>query len=114
MRKPKFLDPVLLNATLAYDPASGQFSRKSDGRLLTARYPGEYRSVPYNGKPARASRAAWVMMTGQQPDVMDHINGIKHDDRWSNLRSVTVSENNRNRTSHRIKNGTYVSLEDCS
>jgi hypothetical protein len=114
MHKPKFLDPETLDATLTYDPSNGQFSRKSDGRLFTSRYINEYRQVSYKGGSARAGRAAWVMMTGQQPDIIDHINGMKHDDRWCNLRSVSIAENNRNRVSHRIKNGTYVSLEDCS
>lgn len=119
MRKTNYIDPEQLRAQVHYDPLTGNFSRKLPGRrnnaghVYTTRYPGEYRHVPLNGKSIRSGRAAWVWMTGEQPDIIDHINGIKHDDRWCNLRNVTESENQRNRVSHRKKNGTFVELEDC-
>ncbi len=46
-------------------------------------------------------RAAWLYVYGSWPaGVIDHINGVKHDNRIANLRDVTRSENQHNRRSH--------------
>ena len=45
-----------------------------------------------------SSRLAWFYMTGEWPkDQIDHINRIKDDDRWENLREATQSQNSYNR-----------------
>ena len=116
--KPKYLDPKILRATLAYDPITGHISslkanqRNPAGYIYKVEAAGNYLSVPYGKSSARAGRVAWVLMTGKQPEIIDHINGIKHDNSWSNLRNVSVAGNCSNRESARIKNGTYVPLED--
>lgn len=42
-------------------------------------------------------RVVWKMMTGQEPEHLDHINGDGCDNRMENLRPATHAENNRNR-----------------
>lgn len=45
-----------------------------------------------------SSRLAWFYVTGEWPnDQIDHINRIKDDDRWENLREATQSQNSFNR-----------------
>lgn len=45
-----------------------------------------------------SSRLAWLYMTGSWPkDQIDHINRIKDDDRWENLREANQSQNSYNR-----------------
>jgi HNH endonuclease len=46
----------------------------------------------------------WCMVTGDWPDTIDHINHVRNDNRWVNLRSVPTLENRRNMT--RLKNNT--------
>lgn len=107
MRKKTYIDPVLLKKHLRYDPDSGQFSlriatkRCAVGHVFGAKYPDSYVSVTVAGALYRANRAAWVYMTGKQPDVVDHINGIRHDNRWANLRDGSASDNARNQPMHR-------------
>lgn len=42
-------------------------------------------------------RLIWLWMTGEHPKhEIDHINGVRTDNRWLNLRQVTSFENSRN------------------
>lgn len=53
-----------------------------------------------------AHRAAFALMTGRWPEQIDHINGDTTDNRWVNLREVSVVENARNAArSKRNKSG---------
>ena len=49
------------------------------------------------GKMYRAHRLAFLYMTGEIPQIIDHINLDKHDNKWGNLRAATVSLNGANR-----------------
>lgn len=53
-----------------------------------------YRDIGLRGKKYKAQRLAWFYMTGKWPtgDV-DHINRIRTDNRWANLRSTTRAQN---------------------
>lgn len=56
-----------------------------------------YRHITCNGRRYRAHRIAWLIMTGNWPkNQVDHINGIRDDNRWCNLREATQSQNSMN------------------
>ena len=77
---------------LQYDPILGEIS-KGERRVGTLRKDG-YRSVTASGKVILEHRLAWFLMCGEWPDSqIDHINGIRDDNRWANLRKVTPQQN---------------------
>lgn len=44
----------------------------------------------------KAHRVMWIMETNTVPDIIDHIDGIKCNNVFDNLRNVSISENNKN------------------
>lgn len=56
-----------------------------------------YIHIGLYGKSYTAHRLAWFYMTGKWPEeFIDHINRIRNDNRWCNLREVNHSNNMRN------------------
>jgi len=52
-----------------------------------------------SGHKYRAHRVIWAMVTGSWPaDQIDHINHVRSDNRWQNLREANNQINQRNRT----------------
>lgn len=50
------------------------------------------------GKGWKAHRAAWLWMTGELPDEIDHVDGVRTNNAFSNLRNVSKTGNQRNRS----------------
>ena len=57
----------------------------------------QYRRVIVDGKYYLLHRILWAMANGEQPEIMDHIDGNKHHNALTNLRSVTWGVNTQNR-----------------
>lgn len=116
-RKPNktHLSAEFVRSVLTYDPETGFFRwrRRSDRpKRWNTRYAGSvagqmssgYRCIQLESTCGayRACRLAWLYMTGEWPaDQIDHINGVRWDDRWENLRAADNSQNNANRGAQR-------------
>ncbi|SRR6266446_2339189 len=90
----KILTQERLKELLHYDPETGVFSwilkRPAYGGNKKRGH--EYVLInDVDGRDYRAARLAHLYMTGEWPKhKMDHINRIKDDNRWENLRDVTL------------------------
>ena len=101
---------------LHYNPETGIFARKvikasrfakSQGESIGSLNDSGYVVISVNSKPQRAHRLAWLYMTGDWPiGEIDHINGIRIDNRWSNLRDVETRVNAQNKRSAMSHNKT--------
>lgn len=61
-----------------------------------------YRSGKILGRMYRAHRIVFLIQTGKwPPEQLDHVNGIRTDNRFSNLSAVSNAENGRNRKRQR-------------
>jgi hypothetical protein len=60
-----------------------------------------YKKIAIEGEPYMGHRLAWLYVHGEWPDVVDHINGVRDDNRITNLRNVSYRENSQNREIHR-------------
>lgn len=92
-----------LRELLNYDPVTGVFTHRKGNRIgeagrvaghIKKSKGGGYTIIVLDGECFRAARLAWVYMTGEWPDYdVDHKNLCRSDDRWSNLRLATRSQN---------------------
>jgi len=93
---------------LRYQPEDGLFfwtenaSKAVKNKLAGTIHPAGYIIIGYKGKYYKAHRLAWLYVYGKFPDNMiDHINGIRSDNRIENLRDVdnTINQHNQ-KTAH--------------
>lgn len=127
--KPTHTDGMIsreyLQQLYQYDPKTGIWSRaRNYGRWKKCAAVGTVTRYGYvylkiDGHGFMAHRLAWLYMTGNWPNGdIDHINGDRADNRWSNLREATRKQNAANskkRKSHGIKgvhliSGKWVAL----
>ena len=107
------LTQEILKSLIKYIPETGEFFwRVRKGGMMPNSRCGAIKGSGYlyihiDGKSYVASRLAHLYMVGTFPDSNDHINHIKDDDRWENLRNVPFKDNLKNKSlDKRNKSGT--------
>ena len=129
-------DPELLRKLLSYDPLTGHLywlnrwpdickegntSKESMCRSFNTRYAGTraltrltgdgYFGGSLMGRTVKAHRVAWAIHTGNHPNgFIDHINGQRGDNRFSNLRVVSPQQNVMNSTSAKNSRSKYLGV----
>jgi hypothetical protein len=96
--------PTRLRELFRYDAENGELiwemrvsNAVRSGTVAGCRHRSGYWVVTMRGVQFLAHRIIWAFMTGAWPkEEIDHMNGIKDDNRWTNLRSCTRSENDQN------------------
>ena len=85
----------------AYDKETGILRRISGqhiGNIAGTKDSGGYVQVKVNGRKYMAHQIIWCMMTGIWPEIeVDHINRVRYDNNWSNLRLSVSVENSQNK-----------------
>jgi hypothetical protein len=97
------IDTDLLRSYYSYDPETGFLHVKKPnpvhpiGGVIGARCPDGYITVVIKRRHFLGHRLAWQLFYGEPaPCAIDHINGIRDDNRIANLRLATTSQNNAN------------------
>ena len=99
------------------------FSNKLACRSFNSRLAGKeaggisssgYRTIYINGNHYQGHRLAWFVSKGVWPNQIDHINGIRDDNRIINLRSVCQSENMRNQKLSNANSSGFIGVSWCN
>ena len=107
-----------LKEVLEYNPDTGVFIRVKSNKYFNNRVKvgdvagsknnQRYISIKIKGKTYKAHRLAYLYMTGNFPkNDIDHINHIRDDNRWVNLRDATDLQNGSNRVKHKNNTSGY-------
>jgi len=101
------IDAALVRSLFHYDPDTGVFKRigrlKCNGEITSCDFVGTARSThgylqyTVKDKTYDVHRLIFLYVDGEFPECdIDHIDGNRLNNKWSNLRKVTRSENLRN------------------
>lgn len=88
------------NKGYTYNPETGEVfnhNNKLTGYISQYGYIACGYTENYKEYKCLAHRFAWYYMTGKIADKIDHINGIRNDNRFINLRNVNTQKNGFNR-----------------
>lgn len=111
---------VFLNELFRYEPETVFLSWKVS-KASAARIGGKVGCINENGYlrvtidyvSYTVHRIIYKMTHGVDPIHIDHINGVRDDNRIENLRSVTVSENSRNQKKSKANTSGHTGVYRC-
>ena len=98
------LNADYLREVLSYNPEMGTFTWKiskapniQPGDIAGTLHTKGYVHIQIDGKKYRAHRLAWLWMTGEWPkNQIDHLDTVRNNNKWINLREATNTQNRQN------------------
>lgn len=101
-----------------YDPDTGKVTRKQDGNNAVKKGSTVgwvstcgYLRVKSKGKKYQLHRIIWLLNNGRWPNgQVDHINGVRTDNRMVNLREVSNQENQRNKALSSLNTSGFIGV----
>jgi hypothetical protein len=94
-----------LKSILSYNPETGIFCNIKTNKIYTKNTRQGYVQIAIKRKIHYAHRLAWLYINGCLPSKnIDHINGIRDDNRISNIRDISQAGNMQNQIKARIDN----------
>ena len=82
-----------LKELLNYDQNTGIFTWLKNNKIAGGINSKGYVAIKIKNKLYKAHRLAWLYVYGEWPNIVDHINRIRNDNKLSNLRLATPSQN---------------------
>lgn len=98
------MDAVTIRKLMRYEPKTGKFywiidyndKDRRKGKVVKTSKCNGYSTISLFGRSYLVHRLAWLYIHGYFPEMIDHINGKRDDNRLCNLRSVTPQQNSWN------------------
>jgi hypothetical protein len=99
------ISPAELSALFSYEPDTGVIRSRKTGKPIGCENDRGYLKWRIRGREYKLHRMAFALMLGAWPEFfVDHVNGIKSDNRWRNLRDVPEKMNTQNQVRPRRDN----------
>ena len=113
----KLPERAVLLKLFIYDPDTGllvrriaENNRNHVGDIAGSAHSGGYLTVCVEGRSFLLHRIIWKMVTGEDPFFIDHIDGVRTNNRFANLRSVSSTENSKNQTRSRANTSGVIGV----
>lgn len=101
------LSPDWLREKFGYDPEKGRLTKAKSGKPIGWLHRTGYRYVTILGHHYKEHRLIWLHVYGEWPkDQLDHIDGVRSNNRVDNLRDVDGSRNQWNKSGPNSNNST--------
>ena len=110
MRNKRQLTQEFVKQYIDYNPLTGKFTKLKSPQRPVGSTSNGYLRICIKGTYIDAQNLAFLIMTGTIPNLVDHKNKNKLDNRWNNLRAANKQLNGLNRDPSYLNTSGYVGV----